>query len=709
VLAIAIAIGLSFPASSSAADCEGASCGVPDCWEPSVRLRPDLTRAVLVSCRGATSARLIKAPGHSDVTNVTADWYGLRFEGRPHEGAPRFDEAVFELTGHGGSVELKVRIEVVPTSENSPPICWGDRVSQRSDGTGPVSLYMHPYCHDPDGDDFVMEGGPPGVHSSSPKKVPAGSSESNWPYMTATFAGDETATLWATDVLGARSQDAELRVTVGPDVDRLPYCRPSSYSAGEVIAVHTRPGKIRRFGLICTDADADLFASVLSGPPARGALGLLETDPQYGYWGVERWSDATYVPLDDSMEPDPFSVTAIGTRGAGPAGRMAMVPRALPRNGGGGCGWWTPTDVISPGPGLLRIGCSDDEGDDFSVEILTKPQHGTIAPAAITPELYGYSAITIPYVPDLGYEGYDCVEVRVTDGNGLVFKMSFDIWVKPPVKLPDLPLPELPDPPEPPELPDPPDPQPELPLSPDPPADPDPPVSDEPEASPPPTDESRREPDSPQLTVPTEPLPDRPEPEFPEFLEPLLPHLPPALEAPTLPTAPLEPGQLVEPPLPTTSTGTGGPPPPVQPPVVDPAAVPAGESVRSVVERILGTRKVKRVHRAGGAEVWTRSKLSRRTLLNDGQAPGVVVVCEKRCRVRADAELAIGAHAIRSSRRKTAAAVMPEQPHVLSLTLGPADQRALRSARRPRARFSLSVRPDGASPKSVKRSIPVSR
>src|SRR5437763_130380 len=402
---------------SSAGSCEETSCGVPSCWEPAVRLRPDRTRAVTVSCSGVTSARLLTPPAHNDVSNVSGDVYGLHFDARPNDGAPRYDEAVFELGGHGGSIEQRVRIEVVPTSENSPPVCDGDRVTQRSDGSGPVDVFMHPYCRDPDGDQFVIEGSPPGVHPESPKTVPAGSSESNWLYRTKTFSGDETSTIWATDELGARSADAELKVTVGPGVDRLPQCTPSSWSSAEVLAINTRPGMTRRFGLVCTDPDGDLFASRLSTLPQRGALALLEGVPQYGGWGVERWTDATYVPADGSLEPDPFSVTATGVRGEGPEVRMAMVPHALPYNGGGGCGW-SGAEVVSPGPGTLRVSCSDDDGDDLSAEVITQPRHGIIAPAVSTPSLYGFSDITIPYVPDPGYEGYDCVEVRITDGHG---------------------------------------------------------------------------------------------------------------------------------------------------------------------------------------------------------------------------------------------------------------------------------------------------
>src|SRR4051794_18782242 len=219
--ALCIALALGRPGAARADGCAETSCGVPVCYEPTVRARPDTSRSVTVQCRPATAARLLTPPEHSDVSNVTADFYGVHFDVHPEAGAPRFEEAVFEITGPEGSIEQRVGIDVIPTSENRPPVCDDDRVSQRSDGQAPVEVYMHPYCRDPDGDDFVIDGGPPGVHLDAPKSVPAGDGDSNWRYRTATSAGTETTTIWATDSLGARSQDAHLEITVGPGVDRL--------------------------------------------------------------------------------------------------------------------------------------------------------------------------------------------------------------------------------------------------------------------------------------------------------------------------------------------------------------------------------------------------------------------------------------------------------------------------------------------------------
>ena len=99
-----------------------------------------------------------------------------------------------------------------------------------------MDVFLHPWCRDDDGDEFILRGGGPGVHGESPMSVPAGGGVSNWWYRTATHAGTEQTTIFATDVLGARSADATLEVTVGPGVDRLPECRPNvTYSVGEEV------------------------------------------------------------------------------------------------------------------------------------------------------------------------------------------------------------------------------------------------------------------------------------------------------------------------------------------------------------------------------------------------------------------------------------------------------------------------------------------
>ncbi|MFN8113448.1 MAG: hypothetical protein U0R51_09615 [Solirubrobacterales bacterium] len=395
---------------------------------------------VTVQCSDTQTARLLTPPAHSRISGIREG--GLQFEIEPDLDSPRFDEATFELTGPSGTIEQKVAIEVVPKSENRPPVCLGDSATERSSGTAPVDLLLHPWCWDPDGDPFVVEGAGPGRHELAPASVDAGSGISNWPYRTATFAGTETTKIWATDALGARSADAVLKATVGPAVSRPPECRSNPASSFQNV-VYSRPGAIRRFAMICTDPDGDPLTARLSSPPERGLITLFnQSEPMAGFWGIERWLDIVYVPANLDGEPDPFSVTATGPSGDGPTARYEIVPRPDSENAGGGC-WWSPANIRAAG--ALGFSCNDDDGDPLTVEVVGPPEHGTTAPALIVPSHYGDSDISIPYVADPGYEGYDCVEVSVSDGHGMEFRLKIDIYVSKPIVIPD--------PPDPPDLP----------------------------------------------------------------------------------------------------------------------------------------------------------------------------------------------------------------------------------------------------------------
>jgi hypothetical protein len=584
-----LALALGAPATAGAAcDASANSCGIPQCWSDKVRLRPDLTRKIRISCYRATGATVKSAPQHSDLSGLKVDWSGIEFDARPHDDAGRYDEATFEVTGPEGSIELRVNFEVIPLSENSAPICDGARATRRSDGKGPVEVYVGPYCRDPDYDEFVMEGGGPGVHPYSPLSVPSGYGGPGWLYRTATFAGTETTKVWATDYLGARSADAELEVTVGPDIDRLPTCTPSSYGYTDVHPIRSRAGATRRFGIRCEDLDGDAIDARLSTPPERGAMPLfLQSQPFDGYyWGGERWVDATYVPTDDSLDPDPFTVTASGPRGDGPPNRFAITPVAPSENWGGGCGWSGGYFLVGA-PGTLKASCDDAEGDPLTVEVVREPRHGTATPPVLTPGKFGYTDITVPYVPNPGYEGYDCVELRITDGHGSEHKIVIDINVAP---------------------------------------------------APP-------------------------------------PFTPPDWQLPPLP------------PLPPIGVDL------------------TPKEVKVMAQQILGTKDLKRVHSADGAQVWARSKLSRKELMRKGQAAGVVVVCSKKCKIRGDAVLANGDRVLRTSRRKTAASTSRGQPHVLALTLTPGDRKALGRAKKPQAKFNVTLRPAGGTTASLKRTI----
>ncbi|HEX2085691.1 MAG TPA: hypothetical protein VHF89_08420 [Solirubrobacteraceae bacterium] len=434
---------------AAARSCVGAECGVPSCWiSEAVKVRPDMARTRTVYCSNALAAEVTTPPQHGELSGVFVDWRGLHFTMRADADAPRHDSAVVTLEGHEQPLELELDFEVVPPSENGAPVCEGDTLEQRSDGSTPLELFLHPWCYDPDDDEFVVEGGGPGVHRESPLSVEAGDGMANWHYETATSSGNETTAIWATDVLGARSADATLDVTIGPGVDERPACHPSTWSTpfSEHQPIYSRPGAIRRFTIICEDADGDAFTTSLDSPPQHGVLALLPpSEPSHGWWGVEQFISATYVPAGTGTERDEFTLTPSGERGAG-FGDMVVVPREPPENGGGGCGW-SPHIAYESTPTTLRFSCDDDDGDPLTATVVGQPLHGTAGPATVVD-----GVVSVPYVPEQGYQGYDCVKVTVTDGYGLDFEITIDITVRPrPMPVPDPDPPVLPvDPPTPP-------------------------------------------------------------------------------------------------------------------------------------------------------------------------------------------------------------------------------------------------------------------
>lgn len=596
LIGVVLALALGMPATASASSCDeatGSGCGKPSCWSDRVKLRPDRTRSLRVYCYGAKDAKLKTPPAHSDITNVrSVEYDGIHFDARPHEGAPRDDSMVLEIVGQEQSIDLHVAIEVIPLSENSAPVCYGGSYTQRTDGTGPVEISMWPGCNDNEGDGFTIEGGGPGVHPYSPKTMPAGSTGTNWLYRTATFAGTETTTIWATDEFGARGPDASIEVTVGPNVDRLPSCAAMSSWGYDVIPIRMRPGTPRRFGIYCQDPDADPMDIRLSSPPERGLMPLFVPDETFGQPTTYRAVDVTYAPRDSSVEPDPFTVSVSGPRGEGPPARMAMTPVPLPENNGGWCssGYGGTTAGVA---GTVTVSCEDSEGDPLSAKVVREGRHGVTGPPVVTPAKYGNQEITIPYVPAPGYEGYDCVEVLVTDGHGSEYRVAIDVWVYPRW---------------------------------------DPPVWE-----------------------------------------------PPVWQLPPLP------------PLPPIGPGL------------------SPKQAKAMAAQILGTKDVKQVHGADGAQVWARSKLSRKELMRKGQMPGLVVLCSKKCKLRGDAALANGASVLRTSRRKTTASMRSGQPYVVALTLGPAERKALGRAKKPQAKFNLSIRSGGGKTTALKRAIAIAK
>jgi hypothetical protein len=212
--------------------------------------------------------------------------------------------------------------------------------------------------------------------------------------------------------------------------DHLPGCEANTYFIDGYMPIPSRPGATRRFSIRCEDADSDPFEPRLSTPPKRGVIDPFGATPTvFAGWSSWRWIEATYTPSGDSMEPDPFTITASGPHGDGPPLRAAIVPRPYSENGGGGCGQQYP-DIRSDQAGVVTLTCEDTEGDPLSAEVVTDPKHGTAESPVVTDGADGRSHIAVPYTPDHGYDGYDSLKVKVQDEYGFQVDLVVDILVR---------------------------------------------------------------------------------------------------------------------------------------------------------------------------------------------------------------------------------------------------------------------------------------
>ena len=406
---------------------------MPETWD-----RPGIERPHELSCERATSAQLAAAPAHGhltglafDVESQTAAW---RY--RPDADAPAEDSFTLRLEGPAGAVTKRVTVHVTPRAENTPPQCRPASAAQRTDGASPAVVALDLYCWDYENDTIVVDGGGPGEHLDGPLTIDGGNGGGaevpRWRYRTATARGEESTTFWATDDLGARSADTPLTIEVGPTVDRLPACAPTPGFAdpdAEFLPIYARPGKTRRFGLVCSDADHDALSVKLGTRPARGALttfapgGLQDRE-----WGTERMVDAVYRPADASGEPDPFTVVSTAN-GRTAETRMAIANADEPRWFSGlGCA--TEAAKTTEGtPGVIRFSCTDDDGDDVLATVTRAPQHGAASPPLRTPARYGDDEIAIAWTPAPGFVGIDTLGVRVADGHGVQMDMTLDLYV----------------------------------------------------------------------------------------------------------------------------------------------------------------------------------------------------------------------------------------------------------------------------------------
>jgi hypothetical protein len=435
-----IVIGCAVAALAALAPAAGAA-PAPSCSSSEIWSRPGLERQHRIACEDTDAVVLVGAPQHGRLAGFRWDGEYAHWSFAPEAGAPETDAIELQLTGPGGAVVKHLDINVVPLGINTAPTCLPLADARRSDGLAPVELQFSTYCSDAEHDGMTLDGGGPGVHLDAPRFVPGGHSWTlgvMWRYRTATVDGAESATYWAIDDLGARSEEAPISVAVGPGIDRLPACR---MRYGDPYEIRTRPGATRNFGLACEDADGDRFTTRVGIPPQHGAFTTFAADPPLLYGnGTFGLLDITYVPAAASLIPDSFTViaeTAPARRSETP---MTIVPSALPENGFGTCGWSNRFIRMDEATNLL-VECADLEGDALQAEITSPPDHGTAEPPAILPGRFGDQQVVVRYVPAPGYSGRDSVGITVSDGSLRSSEMRVPIEIfRPSVPRPSRPV-----------------------------------------------------------------------------------------------------------------------------------------------------------------------------------------------------------------------------------------------------------------------------
>lgn len=388
-----------------------------------------MTRQYELYCPRTDAVELISEPQDSVFSGLVQGEY-VRFRLTPAASAPENDEFTLRLTGPGGVTDEVIEVTNVPLSRNTAPRCQPVSEAKRTDGSAPVAIEFHVWCHDEEGDRYTLYGGGPGTHTDSPFAWDPTKGSPFWHYVPTIASGQEQTTYHAIDDLGARSADAPISVQLGPAVDRLPTCRPNNGGwAAQFSPVYSRPGATRRFAVICEDLDGDALTSRILTQPPRGDL-TVATPPagSPGWWGYHLWLDVTYTP-DSSFEgEDRFSMIANGARGDGPAGEMAIVSRPRPENWGQGCGW-SPASTPPDTPVTFEATCDDADGDPIVARIVSPPAHGTADAPVFEPVHYGAEKLKITYRPHAGFTGTDSLTVAVGEEGDEPILLAFQVTV----------------------------------------------------------------------------------------------------------------------------------------------------------------------------------------------------------------------------------------------------------------------------------------
>lgn len=405
--------------------------------------REGLTRTYELTCYGAEAVTLAEPPTGGTVGRLELVGQQLFLQFTPTAGRTAPGEIVLRVTGWGDTTDVRLPVTLTPRAQNTAPSCEPQTVRRRTDGLAPTTVTLTVMCTDAEHDMVTVDGAGPGTFTGTP--VAARGGTASWgsvflDYRTFGTRGTETAAIFATDDLGARSADAPLTVETGPDVDTPTVCMPSTYQEGAVPQiVPMRAGAVRRFALLCHDEDGDDIAAAVGDAPQHGQLSVVPTQTlRIGMGETESWYDVTYTPDGASDADDPFTLVTT-TRGQQVTHRFAMRPVPAWLGNGPGCGHSGAAAIIDQ-DAVVELECDDPEGDPVTVRIAEQPPHGTVAVGPARTTAYGKQRLSLTYTPERGFKGTDTFQVEIGDGTSslrlpimLFVREAGPVWPAPPM------------------------------------------------------------------------------------------------------------------------------------------------------------------------------------------------------------------------------------------------------------------------------------
>lgn len=387
-----------------------AQAAEPQCLPSQETARAGHERVHQVYCPAfrprVAATELVRAPDAGTLTGLRPDGSGLTWTFTPADDEDQsFDVRVTLVDDTTATVTIP--IDVVPLAENRAPECHASPVAQRTTGDGPVVLEYAPRCWDADGDPVIVHGGGPGTHLDSPSG-PDGVWQ--WRYRTAASTGTETTSVWAIDVLGARSATRAVPIEIGPLVDAPVRCAPTDFGASAADTIQTRPGRVRDFGVLCIDPDPQDAITATPGTTPHGTLAIRDARAASGWWGSQLHLDVRYTPSDGGLRDDPADLAIVsGARSSVYTMRIATVDPTT--RGSLSCSQYD--EPLAAGLWGQRLECTHSLGDPVTAEIVRGPARGTATGPTVGAPVFGAQPVEVAYTPAPGFLGRDTVGLRV--------------------------------------------------------------------------------------------------------------------------------------------------------------------------------------------------------------------------------------------------------------------------------------------------------